>query len=114
MHKLEEQLKDVMLKTVDFQLDGKSIKKGKIKVFNTKQFFIRFKFESESENKEYDLPYPFRVVKIPDGYLFDYSLSAFCPRTEETYWRMRMMNKTEASKLHDSHLYVLTLSSYTA
>ena len=111
MHRLEEQLKDVILKNVDFQIDGKSIKKGKVKVFNIKQFFIRFKLESDQNIKEYDLPYPFKVVKLNNGYLFDYSLSAFCARTEDTYWKMLLMNKTDASKLHNNYLYVLTLSS---
>jgi len=111
MLRLDNQLKSLIFKHVDFQLDGKSIKKGKIQIFNTKQFFIKFKLDNGGDIKEYELPYPFKVVKIPNGYLFDYSLSAFIPRTEEMYWKMKCMNKSEASKLHDSYLYVLTLSS---
>jgi hypothetical protein len=111
MFRIEEQLKDIILKNVDFQVDGKSIKRGKIKVFNSKQFFIRFKLETVDKIQEYDLPYPFRIEKTPDGYLFDYSLSAFCPRTEELYWKMKIMNKSEASRLHDNYLHVRTLSS---
>jgi hypothetical protein len=111
MFKLEEQLKDIILKNVDFQIDGKSIKKGKIRVYNTKQFFLRFKLESDGKISEYDLPYPFRVIKNNKGYLFDYSLSAFCPRTEELYWKMKLMDKTESSKLHDNYLYVVALSA---
>jgi hypothetical protein len=108
MFKLEDQLKELMLKTVNFQLDNKIIKKGKIKVFNTKQFFIRFKLELDSEIKEYELPYPYRVVKINNGYMFDYCLSAFVPKTEEVYWKMKTVNHAEASKLHENYLYVIT------
>ena len=104
-------MKDVMLKTVDFQIDGKSVKKGRVKVFNTKQFFIRFKLENDNESREYDLPYPFKVTKTTTGYLFDYCLSAFCPRTEDLYWKMLMMNKSEASKLHNNYLRVISLSA---
>lgn len=111
MHKLEEQLKSIILKSVDFQIDGKSVKQGKIKVFNTKQFFIRFKLETENDTREYDLPYPFKVTKTSYGYLFDYCLSAFCPRTEDIYWKMLMMNKSEASKLHNNYLHVVALSA---
>ena len=110
MHKVEEQLKPLMLQTVDFQIDGKSIKRGKIKVFNTKQFFIKFKLESMESVKDFELPYPFKITKLPNGYMFDYSLSAFVPKTEESYWRMRTMNRSEASKLYDNYLFVLTLS----
>lgn len=111
MERMEEQLKELILKNVDFQLDGKTIKKGKIKIFNTKQFFIKFKLENEGAVKEYELPYPFKIKKISNGYLFDYSLSAFIPRTEEMYWKMLLMNKSEASKLHNNYLFVLTLSA---
>ena len=111
MIRLEEQLKDVILKNVDFQIDGKSVKRGKIKVYNSKQFFIRFKLEQDNKIQEYDLPYPFKVLKVPSGYVFDYCLSAFCPRTEELYWKMLLMDKSEASRLHNNYLHVITLSA---
>ena len=111
MDNIENDLKKLMLKTVDFQLDGKSLKKGKIKVFNTKQFHIKFIIEHDNDLKDFELPYPFRITKCPDGYLFDYALSAFIPRTEEIFWKLKCMNKSESSRLHDNHLYVYTLSS---
>jgi len=111
VYKLENQLKDIILKTVDFQIDGKSIKSGKIRVFNTKQFFIRFKIEVDEKISEYDLPYPFKVIKNNNGYVFDYCLSAFCPRTEELYWKMLLMNKSDSSKLHNNYLHVVALSA---
>ena len=111
MHKLETQLKDIVLKNVDFQIDGKSIKKGKIKVYNTKQFFIRFKLEQDDKLVEYDLPYPFKILEEKHGYIFDYTLSAFCPRSDELYWKILLMNKSEASRLHNNYLYVVTLSA---
>ena len=111
MIRLEEQLKDIILKTVDFQIDGKSIKRGKVKVYNSKQFFIRFKLENENKIYEYDLPYPFKFFKVDNGYVFDYCLSAFCPKTETMYWKMRAMNKSEASRLHDTYLHVVSLSA---
>lgn len=111
MTNLEDDLKTLMLKTVDFQLDGKSLRKGKIKIYNTKQFHIKFQVENDGDIKELELPYPFRITKIPQGYIFNYALSAFIPRTEEIYWKLKCMNKSEASKLHDNFLYVMTLSA---
>ncbi len=105
---IEDTLKDLILQDVDFRLDGKSIRKGKIKILNTKQFFVRFKIENDGNTREFELPFPFKIEKIDNGYLFNYALSAFCPRTEEIYWVMKAMDKSQASKLHDSHLEVLT------
>jgi hypothetical protein len=111
MHRLEHQLKTLMLTTVEFKIDNKVIKRGKIKVSNTKQFFIKFKLENDKEVKEYEIPYPFRVEKRKDGFLFDYCLSSFIPNTEEVYWKMMTLNKTEASKIHEKYLHIVTLSA---
>lgn len=111
MIKLENKLKDLILQNVEFEVDGKIIKRGRIKVFNTKQFFIKFKLENCDEIKEFELPYPYRAVKLENGFLFDYCLSAFCPKTEEIYWKMRAMNKESCSKIFDNYLYILTSES---
>lgn len=111
MYRLENQLKPLLLTNVEFVIDGKVIKRGKIKVFNTKQFFIKFRLENLESIKDYELPYPFRVEKVSDGYLFDYCLSAFIPNTEEVFWKMRGMNKDDSSKLHEKYLFVRTLSA---
>lgn len=100
-----------MLQNVEFKIDNKIIKRGKIKVFNTKQFFIKFKIEYLNVTKEYELPYPFKIIKTNDGFLFDYCLSAFCPPTEEVYWRMMTMNRSNISKIHNNYLRVITLSA---
>lgn len=111
MTRLEDQLKILILKNVEFKLEDKVVKRGKIKVFNTKQFFIKFKLEYDEGVKEYELPYPYKVIKTDTGFVFDYCLSAFCPKTEESYWKMRTVNKDEASKLHENYLFIVALSS---
>ena len=108
---IEEQLKDLMLQTVSFVLDGKTIRQGKITVFNTKQCFIKFKLEHNGDIKEWELPYPYKFRKTDNGYLFDYCLSAFVPRTEDSYWKMLLMNKSDASRMHNNWLYVYPLSA---
>lgn len=110
MVKLEEELKNLILKNLEFKLDGKTIKKGKLRVFNTKQFFIKFKLETDVV-KEYELPYPYKWRKIETGIVFDYCLSSFCPKTDELYWKMKMVNSTDSSKIHEKYLFIVALSS---
>lgn len=110
MEKLDKQLKELMLNSFDFQLEGKSLRKGKVKIYNTKQFHIKFNLENDGDSKEFELPYPFKIVKYPHGYLFDYALSAFVPRTEESYWKLKSMCKENASRLHDNHLWVVPIT----
>lgn len=110
IEQLEEKLKDVILQTVEFVVDGKPIKQGKIRVYNTKQFFIKFKLENGDESKDMELPYPYRLEKIGNSYLFDYCLSAFCPPTELVFYKMKLLNKENASKLHDNHLWLVPVT----
>lgn len=110
MVKLEQELKDFILKNLEFKLDGKTIKRGKLRVFNTKQFFIKFKLETDVI-KEYELPYPYQWSRTENGIVFDYCLSSFCPKTDELYWRMKMVNSTDSSKIHEKYLFIVALSS---
>lgn len=103
---LEEEMKNVVLTDVEFVLSNKVIKKGKIHIFNTKQFFIKFKIEKDEELKEFELPYPYSLKKTNNGYLFDYCLSSFMPPTEEVYWKMKMVDTTNSSKYHNNYLYL--------
>lgn len=108
MNRIEEYLKNLIFRDVKFVLNSRTIKEGKIQLFNTKQNFIRFKIDENGETKEWELSYPYDIKNTDEGFIFDYSLSAFCPRTEEVYWKMKAMNKENASKFFDNYLYVLT------
>lgn len=107
MDRIEHKLKNLMLKDIEIYLDGKCIKRGKVKLFNTKQFFIKFKLDNGGDVKEYELPYPYRIDECMDGFMFDYCLSAFCPPTELAFYKMKLIDKSEASKIYDNHLYII-------
>jgi hypothetical protein len=108
MTRIEEHLKKLIFRDVKFVLNSRTIKEGKIQIFNTKQNFIRFKIDENGTTKEWELAYPYDVKVTNDGFIFDYALSAFCPRTEEVYWKMKAINKSDTSKFFDNYLYVLT------
>lgn len=111
MIRIEEKLKELVFRNIAFIVDDKVIKQGKVNVFNTKQNFIKFKIEIDGNLKEWELSYPFTIRDVDDGYIFDYCLSAFCPRTEDAYWKMKLMDKSGASKMHNNYLHVVTLSA---
>jgi hypothetical protein len=115
MYKIEDKLKELMLKNVEMRVDNKILRKGKIKVFNTKQFFIKFKLETEHSGiKDYEIPYPYRVQRLENGFLFDYCLSAFIPNTEEVFWKMKTVSREKNSKIHEKYLYIIPLSSLSS
>ena len=105
MIRIEEHLKQLIFRDVKFVLNSRTIREGKIQMFNTKQNFVKFKIE---EIGEWEISYPYDIKITDGGFIFDYALSAFCPRTEEVYWKMKCLNKKEASKFFDNYLYVIT------
>lgn len=111
MDRVENELKPFILKNVTFKIDNKILKSGKIQVFNTKQFFIKFKILNNGSEKEYELPYPYRIEKKKDGLLFDYCLSAFCPFKDEMYYKLLLCDKSNASKLHNRYLTITANAS---
>lgn len=111
MTEIEQELKNMVLKSVKFTIDNKTLRIGKVEVFNTKQFFIKFKLSNGDEQKEYVLPYPYKLLKIKNGYIFDYCLSSFCSVKDDNYFKMLGFDKTNASKLHNNYVYMVALSS---
>lgn len=111
MEKIEQELKSLVLKDVTFKIDNKTLKAGRIKIFNTKHFFIKFKLTNNGVDKEYELPYPYQLVKTDNGFIFDYSLSAFYPFKDELYYKILLCDKSNASKIHNKMLSINCLNS---
>lgn len=107
MDKIENDLKSLVLKKVIFKIDNKILKTGKLRIFNTKQFFIKFKLINGDIEKEYELPYPYDIKYLKNGIVFDYTLSAFCPFRDETYYKLLLCDKSNASRLHNKYLTIL-------
>jgi len=107
MDHVEDELKKLVLKNVTFKIDNKVLRSGKMQIFNTKQFFIKFKLSVNGIEKDYELPYPYKIKKINDGVLFDYCLSAFCPFKDEMYYRLLLCDKSNASKIHNRYLTIV-------
>lgn len=65
---------------VDFYLENKKIKSGKILLFSIKDFYCVFVLMSEEKKKRitFEIPYPFNIKEVDqDSILFDYTLQTF-------------------------------------
>lgn len=111
MDRIEKHLKRMIYKNLAFIVDGKIIKQGFVRVYNTKQNFIKFKLDNGDITKEWELTYPYKIHIKNNEMIFDYSLSAFCPKGEDSYWKMFLMAKKDASNIHDNYMYVREISA---
>lgn len=82
---LNEEINNYFFNKINFILDGKVIKEGKLKLFSMKSFNLKFFLIDENNSiKTLEMPYPFRLIRHKNGYVFDYRLEAF-----------RLLKKTE-------------------
>lgn len=113
MNHLTPYLQPYLLQTVEFILNDKVIKRGRIKLFNFKQYFIKFTLESDSgEHKVYDMLYPFRIDTDENKCcVFNYHLSAFAGGDMDMYYSIKTISKELALPAYDG---VITLRSLSA
>ena len=88
------------------------LKTGTIKVFNIKQYFIRFYIESEKkETKVLELPYPFKM-EIGDNNIctFNYRLTSICDNHTHTVTRLSKLKTNSVHKIYDNNVRIIPLN----
>lgn len=106
---IECDLKSFLLQDIVFVLNNKVIKKGKLQLINTKQFFIRFNLATSDGIKVFEIPYPYNYSNNNNMFTFEYTLSSMCKsNTSELFKKLKSTNTKGSNKLHDNFLYMLS------
>jgi hypothetical protein len=106
---IENKINNFLLKPLTFKLNDKVIKKGKLKIFTIKQFFIKFNLEINNEIKVFEIPYPYKIHETNKSLVFEYTLSSFCnSNNSELYYKLKTTDKKTSNKMYDNFLYMLT------
>lgn len=72
-------LQNYLQSRVIIKCENKVLKTGKIKLFNVKQYFIKFYIETDKhEVKVLELPYPYRIDNNAKVCSLNYHLTALC------------------------------------
>ena len=107
LEKVTDTLKPLLLSDLEIRTDKKLFKKGKLKLFQIKQYNIFLTLEYEGKTKYLELPYPFRVGERDESLVFNYELSSFLP--EHNFISVKCMDSSSKSKLYDTLLHFLIL-----
>ena len=106
---IEKKINNFLLKPISFKLNNKIIKKGKLKIFTIKQFFIKFNLDINNEIKVFEVPYPYKIHEQDNLLVFEYTLSSFCNSySSELFYKLKTTNKKSSNKMYDNFLYMLT------
>jgi len=112
MNQLTKYLEPFLLKQAEFVINGKVVRRGKIKVFNFRQYFIKFTIETESGDlKTYDVLYPYEIVNEGNNCVFNYHLSCFSVTNVEMLFKMKTIKKEKRLPTYDSLMILKPLNS---
>mgnify|MGYP003148294596 CR=1 FL=1 len=105
LEKVTDFLKPFLLKDIIIRTDKKVLKKGKFMIFQIKQYYINFTLEINGTNKNYEIPYPYRLQNDEDIGVLNYHISSFIPGRQMT--RVKFLDSSSKSKLYDNLVYIL-------
>lgn len=93
-----EVLQNLLQSKILIRSNNKTIKSGRLKLFNIKQYFIKLYIEQESrEIKVLELPYPYKIIASDAKCTFNYMLTSLCNNQRDT---MREINSIEVKTPH--------------
>jgi len=110
---INEHLKTLLQRDVQFTVNDKILREGKLIVFNIKDFYISFIIHTiKNQTKTYDIPLPYQIFCAPGRMILDYKLHNVHYNKSDTLELIESISTSigKKSKLYDNHLTI----KYTA
>jgi|TARA_R100000152_G_C6653785_1_gene94660 hypothetical protein len=105
LEKVTNFLKPFLLQDIVIKTDKKILKRGKLKIFQIKQYYINLSLEYKDSIKSYEIPYPYKMDWDDDVAILNYHLSSFIPIKQLN--RVKFLDSSSKSKLYDNLVYIL-------
>ena len=106
LEKITEFLKPFLLQDIIIKTDKKVLKRGKLKIFQIKQYYINLTLEFNNADKSYEIPYPYETSYHNDIGILNYHLSSFVPQKQIN--KVKCLDSSSKSKLYNNLVYILT------
>ena len=106
-----ECIKELLLQNVMFCIETKTVRKGKLLLFNQDDYYIKFLIQTNKNiNKNYEIPYPYNVSASKHGVALSYTLEDLSRGNLDKLQYMQIHTPTSGTnKLHNK---VLTISVF--
>jgi len=66
LEQVAEKFKPFLLKEIVIKTDKKILRKGTLRIFQLKQYFIKLFIEVGDKTRQYEIPYPFDIHESED------------------------------------------------
>lgn len=100
---IEKTFSSFLQSKISFDINGKSIKKGKLILIAIKDFHVFFVLQADGgETKQFILPMPFNVDKINDVVALDFTLKTLSRGNNDVYFKLRTTTKKKNTRFFDT------------
>ena len=110
---IDDYFKDLLQRDIQFVLNDKILREGKLIVFNIKDFYVSFVIHTKkNQTKTYDIPLPYGVFTNQTDVVLDYTLKHVHYNKPSIGRLIEDIGKSvgKKSKLYDTYLTI----KYTA
>ena len=108
-----EHLKPFLLRDIIIKTDKKVLKRGRLKIFQIKQYYINLSLEYKNSIKNYEIPYPYKIHLEQDGTqaVLNYHLSSFVPVNQIN--KVKCLDTSAKTKIYDNLVYIWPSNEHT-
>ena len=106
LEQVAEKFKPFLLKEIVIKTDKKILRKGTLRIFQLKQYFIKLFIEVGDKTRQYEIPYPFDIHESEDMLTLNYHLSTVM-KDEEVILQTKLLDVTGKSKIYNNLVYIL-------
>ena len=92
--------------------EGKTLKAGRLKLFSSKQYFVRLYIETaKKETKILELPYPYTIHLTDTACTLNYKLSVLTNGNNSTTSKLRSVKTNHTHKMYDNLVTITGVDS---
>ena len=106
---VEQVLKDTLQNNVQFILNGKVVREGKMIIYTVKDYYITFNFINlKGQKKHYEVPVPFVITKKGNDIIMSYEVELATKNDFDCDWLVKQLvaKLKKKSKLMNNKLVV--------
>ena len=103
---LENDLKSIFQKDIQFKLNEKVLKEGKLILFSFKEFYLHFKLKVNNSYKNFEVPCPFTYKTESNRLVFDYTNKTFVKNNKSLDFLIKVLKKNKTSKYYNNYLII--------
>jgi hypothetical protein len=93
---------DNLHRSFRFVCNNKTIKEGKLVLFNFNDFYYSFTLDVSGNKKQYKLPMAFSVTQSISSIRLDYTINALCSNMDEYIMPCKMIKPVLKSNIYNS------------